>query len=1212
MEKKAFRHFSMRAAMLLLTLIFAFAGAQTAWAGSESDLAVNGNTYTINTAEGWNEFCDLLAGGTSFTGKTVKLGNDISVTRMAGSEGHEFTGTFDGDGHTLTVSYGSANQRISEQYAAPFRYAGGLYIDGKSYSCTIKNMRVAGTIYTSAKYAAGFVGFNNTNGYISLENCRSSVVINSSINGDGTHGGFVARRQGYYTLYIRGCVFDGEFRGSNTTSWGGFVGWRNSGSVYMYHSVFAPSAVEINKAESATFCRNGDNSCCYFRCYYTEDINDGTNFTGQGKRMRSITAGTDVTVGLVGYTTYYDVSDITNYGSIYSSEPGLKYGNTCYASSGEEVSITLSANRPGSIFYGSYTASNGGTLSGNATDGWTLTMPDANVTINGNWVDPNDISVNGTETEYTIKTTAGWGQFCDLLEGNDKGFFTDKTVKLANDISVTSMVGSEGHEFTGTFDGQGHTLNVHYNNIDNFDYNPAPFQYVEGGRIENLRVAGPIQTNNKYAAGFISQQYGNVTIRNCRSSVIISSHTNGDGTHGGFVAVNNNGTLTIEGCVFDGKIVSPSNIVTTTDCGGFVGWKNNSGTLTITNSLYAPQTDAKAVSSGATFARNWTMPADANCYYTRTLGTAQGKQAHTVTAGEHVTISAIALSGSTKTYDFTNITTYANGGLTRGGTKYYGSGDVVSLTLSNTTPEGYDVSAYTASAGTLSGSDNPYTLTMPDADVTIGATLVEWTYYTINDWDTFCNWIKNDYDNYKDKHYKLGADVSTTKMVGDVSHPFCGTFDGQGHTLTVSYSENSLFIAPFRYVSGTSSAPVVIKNLHIAGTITNQNRCIGGMVGKVLADGYVTIENCRSSVDIVSTYDGNDGRLSGIVSRGDDGATINIKGSVFDGSINAANGVRCAGFFVSWGSGVYVTIENCLFAPTAITVVGNDHKTFAPSKNLLTNCYYTQTLGGAQGEEGILLYDSGVPATANAGVISRCNGKQYKVQLLGRTLTKNNEWNTLCLPFTLTSEQIAASPLAGATIKGMFRSSSLDNNGTLKLYFADATRIWAGEPHIIKWDGDGTNNIVNPTFSNVTISSTTPTAVVSNDKKVTFVGQYSPFSIVESGATGSNQGNKNEILLMTKGNKIGYSKNPRTLNCFRCHFYVPTNGGQQAHSIEVDFGEGEATALSEELRVKSEECNATLRSLVEEVWYSLDGRKLEGKPTAKGMYIVNGRKVIIK
>ena len=127
--------------------------------------------------------------------------------------------------------------------------------------------------------AAGFVGFNNTNGFITLENCRSSVIINSSVSGNGTHGGFVARRKGLYTLYIRGCLFDGEFHGSNTTKWGGFVGYRNSGDIYMYHSIFAPSAVEINKAESATFCRNGDNSCCYFRCYYTEDINDGTQPT---------------------------------------------------------------------------------------------------------------------------------------------------------------------------------------------------------------------------------------------------------------------------------------------------------------------------------------------------------------------------------------------------------------------------------------------------------------------------------------------------------------------------------------------------------------------------------------------------------------------------------------------------------------------------------------------------------------------------------------------------------------------------------------------------------------------------------------------------------------------------------------------------------------------------------------------------------------------
>ena len=250
-------------------------------------------------------------------------------------------------------------------------------------------------------------------------------------------------------------------------------------------------------------------------------------------------------------------------------------------------------------------------------------------------------------------------------------------------------------------------------------------------------------------------------------------------------------------------------------------------------------------------------------------------------------------------------------------------------------------------------------------------------------------------------------------------------------------------------------------------------------------------------------------------------------------------------------------------------------------------------------------------AADNSSTIREWNGSVADVTLQGRTLTKDGNWNTLCLPFSLTEEQIAASPLAGATIKEMATTSNLDANGVLTLNFSTVTAIEAGTPYIIKWTTTG-DDIVNPVFQGVTISSTTPTAVESYDHTVTFVGQYSPFSIVSSGATGDNEGNKNEILLMTTGNKIGYSKNPRTLNCFRCHFYVPTNGGQQAHSIEVDFGEGETTSLSEELRVKSEECNATLRSLVEEVWYSLDGRKLEGKPTAKGMYIVNGRKVIIK
>ncbi len=236
------------------------------------------------------------------------------------------------------------------------------------------------------------------------------------------------------------------------------------------------------------------------------------------------------------------------------------------------------------------------------------------------------------------------------------------------------------------------------------------------------------------------------------------------------------------------------------------------------------------------------------------------------------------------------------------------------------------------------------------------------------------------------------------------------------------------------------------------------------------------------------------------------------------------------------------------------------------------------------------------------------SGETLDVTLVGRTLTKDGYWNTLCLPFSLTAEQIAASPLAGATIKTMDNSNtgtSLSDAGALTLKFNTVDAIEAGKPYIVKWETTG-DNIVNPTFSNVTISSTTPTPVENYDQKVTFVGQYSPFSIVANDALlGDNQGHKNEIIMMATQNNLGYSQTTRQLKCFRCHFYVPANDGElSARSIVVDFGDGETTEIGT--------INNNRETIANNQWYTLDGRKLTGKPTTKGVYIHNGRKEVVR
>ena len=315
--------------------------------------SVNGDgSYTIHTATGWNVFCDLLADNDKgyFSGKTVKLGADITVSRMAGSSYHDFTGTFDGDGHTLTVSYGTVDAPFSEQYAAPFRYLE----DG----CVIKNLHVAGHIYTSAKYAAGLAG--SQYGDVTIQNCRSSVTIHSSVenaNSDGTHGGFIAYFGGQHKhLSFEGCVFDGKLLTTNGTSHcGGFVGWANGVSnstdteVTFTNCLYAPAAIadgeaEVGSSESATFARKNSSNTVTLtitNSYYTRALG-----TAQGTKP-IVTASKPSNIG--DEETAYNVSGITAYanGLLYDSEfycGDSQFGEIALAYSGSSLTATIGAS----------------------------------------------------------------------------------------------------------------------------------------------------------------------------------------------------------------------------------------------------------------------------------------------------------------------------------------------------------------------------------------------------------------------------------------------------------------------------------------------------------------------------------------------------------------------------------------------------------------------------------------------------------------------------------------------------------------------------------------------------------------------------------------------------------------------------------------------------------------------------------------------------
>ncbi len=302
---------------------------------------------------------------------------------------------------------------------------------------------------------------------------------------------------------------------------------------------------------------------------------------------------------------------------------------------------------------------------------------------------------------WQIGSAAHW----DLIRAAmELGFDTSgKYFVLTDNISVTTMIGSEDHPFSGHFDGAGHTLTVNYTATEQFC---APFRYVDGATIEKLTVTGTITTGYISAAGFVGKAANSCTITNCVSNVNIISYVTSANEHGGFVATATN--TRIEGCVYTGSITG-NNL---RYCAGFLNRGDNS--CLCVNCIFAP--DSFPTDNCANFCR-WGNAGD-NCYYFTFLdsGRETGKQACFVQGGDGVTLD---FGTPTVDYNISEVKAYASG-LAYGKLFYAGMGESVTFGLPAELTNGYNVTL-TASAGTLTCADGAWTLTMPDEDVVISA-----------------------------------------------------------------------------------------------------------------------------------------------------------------------------------------------------------------------------------------------------------------------------------------------------------------------------------------------------------------------------------------------------------------------------------------------------------------------------------------------------------
>ncbi len=763
--------------------------------------------YEIGSQNEWSAFCTAVNNGDTFSGKYVKLTADISVSEMAGSsESNSFQGLFDGDGHTLTVSY---NTEVA--MTAPFRYVN---------NATIRNLKTTGTITTSAMCAAGIVG--DVAGSLKLSSCNSSVSISSSRPQMDAHGGLVASNNGNVT--ISGCAFDGSFAATvahnnsyGTTFCGGIVGMCvENTSTTITNSLVAPSSVAEGMV-SETFVGLYDNATVTIEnCYFVATANLPTN---QGMQVYYTAPANGIykSITFFGTTVYSDACSVSGVEATYNLDNGL-------------ASVTPMLTDPSAApltFGTDYTA----TMDGDAVPSLPVKISTAGsytlvLTGAGSYAGSKTFNITATgdpvNSALIISSEEGWNAFAESVN-NGTNYYSDKFVKLNSDISVSTMVGaSESNSFQGIFLGDGHTLTFTAGSSSAAfgEENCAPFRYTKDATIRDLKVAGDIYTSQKYAAGLVASCYGTTTITNCQIGTVIHSSVSGDGTHGGIVAMPASSTTTnITGCVYNGRLLTTSGIA---------------------HSLYAPDANIvvaageTAIDNGATFVRGNKPTVEANCYYTETMGGAQGTKTN---------VFDVAPGFLGETVGASDLATYYTNGILYDG-KYYVA--PASLNGSGTKESPYVI-------------DNEY------------------------DWICFAASVNNG-TNYSGQFVKLYSDISVSEMVGSSeTNSFQGTFLGDGvHTLNFTAGSSSAAFgaencAPFRYTKNAS-----ICDLKVTGTIYTSRKFAAGLVAR--NSGETNITNCQIGTVIHSSVS-DDGTHGGIVAMPASNTTTSIAGCVYNGRL---------------------------------------------------------------------------------------------------------------------------------------------------------------------------------------------------------------------------------------------------------------------------------------------------------------------------------------
>lgn len=837
--------------------------------------------------------------------KNVVLTADIEDVTSILFPGKSYSGIFDGAGFTLTLNLTDSTR------------ANALFAD---LSGTVKNLKLKGYVLAAVKNSASMV-VNASSSAAKISHCVSSVTIECTNVGDGSHGGLVGNDAKGMTIEYS--VFSGRITtSSGATNCGGLVGWVGNGATLTLNSsLMIGDITELQASEY--ICRPNSGRISAKNSYAYNDLGN-ISVPNVTEVMPA-----QVLSGEICYKLNGDQQEIHYYQTLGTDLTPMPM------SSSKQVYAIGEIRCDGTFISDNVTYSNENTAP----------IPqhvdeDGYCSVCGSLL-PNHLEPNA-DGFYELGNAKEVVWFSDMVEAGNT------TIKglLKNDIDFTGVehkpIGrSDARKFNGVFDGKGFRVkNINLETNANYQ---GFFGSLRGGTVvKNLIIdASCYISGNNYVGGItgsVQTDTGQpVQILNCINEATVV----GVASASGFIGAGQSSypVIEIKNCLNAGMVIG--NPAT-----AFVSWINKGGS-TITDSYNIGEiTGVEEFSKLGCFANLARFEPntitlknvyDVSATVDKGQGVAEGYDTYTAESGE----LCYVLNGTQadiQWYQKIGTDKYPVPYYIEGGQVYL-SGDVNcdgtplgTASYSNTKTTEIPPHDYIDGFCTNCGTPHPDYAEEVDGYRMIGnASQLYWFSRMVNEYGKGA-WSA-----------KLTADIDADDYselitpIGNTSSTFRGHFDGQGHTISNLYINST---GNFVGLIGACGNGALIENVVLDETcILRGYECVALVGGTNQMTGTVTLRNLgnkgnvyASNVQAAGIFGGNTGGKSTLIIE-----NCFSTGNIESGSDGAA--------LVGWGGSNKSTIRDSW---SCANVTG-----YSTGKNLyfaritggtLENCYCTSSI----------------------------------------------------------------------------------------------------------------------------------------------------------------------------------------------------------------------------------------------------------------------------